>query len=344
LLDSAGRAAATARKAIAQPFYALTRLVQLSPTPLRRLTARTLLAVAPSSGGGAAARMIALDLLGRRGDALAFAEARAGDPAVTPDTRLAMARASLALKALSTAERLTRSVEGEAAERPGALILRADLALRTGHYREALDLCRRARAGGGHGAAIEQVERRAASELKVLEPGWRPRLPGGRRASVPRTPGRVLHLVTNSLPERQAGYTVRSQAIGVAQRQVGLDPHFATQAGFPRNQGSHADRTEVEVDGVAYHRLDPQFDRAVGPQATVTRTAATAADLVDRLRPAVLHPATNFHNAQVALALRDHFGLPVVYEVRGFLEETWVSRQDRDSHGIAAEADRYHGA
>ena len=31
-------------------------------------------------------------------------------------------------------------------------------------------------------------------------------------------------------------------------------------------------------------------------------------------------------NAQVALALRKRFGIPVVYEVRGFIEETWRSR------------------
>ena len=40
---------------------------------------------------------------------------------------------------------------------------------------------------------------------------------------------------------------------------------------------------------------------------------------------------------QVALALRDAIGIPVVYEVRGFLEETWVSR-----HGDSvASSDRY---
>jgi glycosyltransferase involved in cell wall biosynthesis len=51
-----------------------------------------------------------------------------------------------------------------------------------------------------------------------------------------------------------------------------------------------------------------------------------AARLTGRLRPAVLHAASNYANAVIALALRDATGLPVVYEVRGFWEDTWLSR------------------
>jgi glycosyltransferase involved in cell wall biosynthesis len=40
----------------------------------------------------------------------------------------------------------------------------------------------------------------------------------------------------------------------------------------------------------------------------------------------VLHAASNYANAVIALALRDATGLPVVYEVRGFWEDTWLSR------------------
>jgi glycosyltransferase involved in cell wall biosynthesis len=40
----------------------------------------------------------------------------------------------------------------------------------------------------------------------------------------------------------------------------------------------------------------------------------------------VLHAATDHSNGRVALALRETFGLPVVYEVRGFLEDTWLTQ------------------
>jgi glycosyltransferase involved in cell wall biosynthesis len=55
------------------------------------------------------------------------------------------------------------------------------------------------------------------------------------------------------------------------------------------------------------------------------------AKLVERLRPAVLHAASNHANARVALALRETYGLPVVYEVRGFWEETWLSRHESEA-------------
>jgi glycosyltransferase involved in cell wall biosynthesis len=68
------------------------------------------------------------------------------------------------------------------------------------------------------------------------------------------------------------------------------------------------------------------------------------ARLVERLRPAVLHAHSKYLNAQVALALRDRFGLPVVYEVRGFLEETWRSRGHNpftDAYRLAREAETH---
>ena len=40
----------------------------------------------------------------------------------------------------------------------------------------------------------------------------------------------------------------------------------------------------------------------------------------------MLHAASNYANAVIALALGQRYGLPVVYEVRGFWEDTWLSR------------------
>ena len=133
-------------------------------------------------------------------------------------------------------------------------------------------------------------------------------------------------MLTNSLPYRQAGYTVRAQDIGRCQLEAGLDPQLATRAGFPRSAGIRGAPTREVVDGLPYWRLEPDLAPGTGPADIVAKTAEAGARLVDRLRPAVLHPATNFLNAQAALALRDRSGIPVVYEVRGFLEETWRSR------------------
>lgn len=136
-------------------------------------------------------------------------------------------------------------------------------------------------------------------------------------------PDTVLHLVTNSLPHTVAGYTVRTQRIALAQRDLGLTPHVVTRVGYPLTQGI-ADRREVcVVDGISYHRLLPWL-----PPREETRVAARLAGrLVAELQPGVLHAASDHRNAAVALELRERHGLPVVYEVRGFLEDSWLSRE-----------------
>ena len=141
----------------------------------------------------------------------------------------------------------------------------------------------------------------------------------------PRKQLSILHIVTDALPSTSAGYTIRTQEIALAQRAVGLDPHVTTRIGFPVTAGVIDGRATVTVDGVPYHRLLPwvmpgRMDRLY---QTHLRHAAR---LTERLRPAVLHAASNYANAVIALALRDATGLPVVYEVRGFWEDTWLSR------------------
>jgi glycosyltransferase involved in cell wall biosynthesis len=143
---------------------------------------------------------------------------------------------------------------------------------------------------------------------------------GPRRA--PHLPGRVLHLVTDALPTTSAGYTIRTHEIARAQRDAGLDPHVATRCGYPVTQGRIDGRRLVELDGVPYHRLLP-WRMPADPNA---RGLELATALTRQLRPSVLHAASNYANARLALALRERYGLPVVYEVRGFWEDTWLSR------------------
>ncbi len=154
-----------------------------------------------------------------------------------------------------------------------------------------------------------------------------------------RIPGRVLHLVTNSLPHAHAGYTTRTHQILRAQKDVGLDPHALTRWGFPVAQGVLGAQHLDIVDGISYHRLLPLKPVALRP--SIEQEIDAAAQVVAQLRPAVLHPASNHRNGQVALALRERFGLPVVYEVRGFLEESWLSRRVDTDGTSGRETDRY---
>jgi glycosyltransferase involved in cell wall biosynthesis len=141
----------------------------------------------------------------------------------------------------------------------------------------------------------------------------------------------VLHLVNDALPATSAGYTIRTHEIALAQRAAGLDPHVVTPSGYPVTQGVIDGRRLVTLDGIPYHRLLPW--RA--PDAAQTRWLDQAAQLTARLRPAILHAASNYTNARIALALGERYRLPVVYEVRGFWEDTWLSRHPNNTEELA---------
>jgi glycosyltransferase involved in cell wall biosynthesis len=143
-----------------------------------------------------------------------------------------------------------------------------------------------------------------------------------------KTPGRVLHLVNDALPATSAGYTIRTHHIALAQQADGLDPHVVTPIGYPVTQGQLDGRRLVTLDGIPYHRLLPwrMPGSADADPKTQHQWLRQAAKLTEHIRPAVLHAASNYKNAAIALALGEQYRLPVVYEVRGFWEDTWLSR------------------
>ncbi len=220
--------------------------------------------------------------------------------------------------------------------------LAARLAWREGRLADAAALL-----NGARSASARRMRRALAGELAVLSAsgpvrgtgpdnrGLASRPARTRRRSREDGPPCVLHVVTNALPTTHAGYTVRTHRIAVAQRAAGLDPHVVTRCGFPVAQGKPDARHRVEVDGISYHRLLP-YVLPRSADLALARGTELAARLTQRLHPAVLHAASNHLNGQVALAVRERSGLPVVYEVRGFLEETWLSRRGEAAGGSAA--------
>jgi len=206
--------------------------------------------------------------------------------------------------------------------------LAARLAYREGRLTDAVG-----ELDGARGWRAARLRNSLLAELAILEPGSlkldRSPLRGDARAAAgvkdPRSATKILHIVTDALPSTSAGYTIRTQEIAFAQRAVGLDPHVSTRIGFPVTAGAIDGRATVTVDGVPYHRLLPWI--MPGRMDRLYRThLRLAARLTQRLAPSVLHAASNYANAVIALALRDATGLPVVYEVRGFWEDTWLSR------------------
>jgi glycosyltransferase involved in cell wall biosynthesis len=192
--------------------------------------------------------------------------------------------------------------------------------VRRGEPGPALELLARARAAGASPMRCDELQDRADAQHRLSNGSWAGQ---ASRRSLEPVPGRVLHLVSHSLPHHRSGGTYRTQYIAAAQRAAGLEPELVTPLGFPDGE---VPREEL-VDGIRYHRVGSDVTADVPPDERLRRNLEALVPVVERLRPAVLHPASDYHNALLALALRERFGIPVVYEVRGFPEERRVRRE-----------------
>ena len=281
------------------PVRAVTLAWRALPAPLRRWL----------SAAGPYGRAAALWGAGDRRGALTALEAR---PARLAAFSLAVDQPTVARSALAR-------VSDDNPARPR---LAARLAYREGRLTDAVSAL-----DGAPGWRAARLRRAFKAEIEMLEPGALS-LRSHRNHAIappPADKGTVLHIVTDALPSTSAGYTVRTQEIALAQRAAGLDPHVVTRIGFPVTAGAIDGRKTVTVDGVPYHRLLPWVMPGRMDHLYETHLRYAAA-LTAELRPAVLHAASNYANAVIALALRDATRLPVVYEVRGFWEDTWLSR------------------
>jgi glycosyltransferase involved in cell wall biosynthesis len=215
---------------------------------------------------------------------------------------------------------------------PGLLRLEALALHRRGLWTLALARYAAAVLAGDDGRAAERAAKIEA-ERSVFGGSWSPPAVTAPRHT-PRA-RRVLHLVGKSLPTVSSGFTVRTNNVMLAQRAVGLMPAAVTQLGFPTGNT----KRRHFVDELEYFRVRSDEPAPARLDRRLEQNLAGLAHRVERWRPAALHPHSNFLNASLALRLREHFEIPVVYEVRGFWEESWVSGQPDEA--IALSSDYY---
>ena len=176
-------------------------------------------------------------------------------------------------------------------------------------------------------AGAASVSRRARAEARTLAGDWRPE---AAEAPIDPVPGRVLHMLQRSLPGHRSGSTYRTHYTVQAQARAGLAPEILTQPGF----GAGDERYE----GIAMHRLARTGPAPAELDARLSAYLEGAGPVVERVRPAVLHPASDFVNALVAIELGRRHGIPVVYEVRGFpelLQGRWAGSRGLYERSVA---------
>ncbi|WP_186759421.1 glycosyltransferase family 4 protein [Arthrobacter alpinus] len=184
----------------------------------------------------------------------------------------------------------------------------------------------------GQRGSMKWQQDRLVGESRTFS-GWTPVLP---KTSIVPIKGRVLHLLTNSLPHTGSGYAQRSHSILLAQQEAGREVLAVTRLGYPVQVGKVLAVGEDLVDGVRYRRMIPS-SLAPTPDARLQQEAEELLKVALEFRPDVMHTTTHFTNGLVVGAVAKALNIPWVYEVRGQLADTWAS-----SRGDAVkESERY---
>ena len=144
---------------------------------------------------------------------------------------------------------------------------------------------------------------------------------------------RILHVLDHSIP-LHSGYTFRTRAIIEQQRAMGWETFHVTSA----KQGATATPVE-EVDGLVFYRTPPLSRMlarlpVVNQLAVIFRLERALHQVIEEVKPDILHAHSPGLNGVAALRAGARFKLPVVYEVRAFWEDAAVDHGTSKEWGV----------
>jgi glycosyltransferase involved in cell wall biosynthesis/spore maturation protein CgeB len=143
-------------------------------------------------------------------------------------------------------------------------------------------------------------------------------------------PGRIMYCAHSTPAYNTNGYSVRTRGLADGLRASGSDVVVVGRAGYPWDVKSDSPpatttRHVVPVDGVDFVHLPG----SPLPRTALDRWILECADAfvreARRLRPEVIHAASNHQVGLAALIAARRLGVPFVYEVRGLWEVTEAS-------------------
>ncbi|WP_299449770.1 glycosyltransferase [uncultured Serinicoccus sp.] len=179
----------------------------------------------------------------------------------------------------------------------------------------------------------EKVRRLVSAELSVFGspvPAWRP---SDDRMDHDRS-GPVLHLVGKALPATQTGYTLRTAYTVRAQADLGISVVVVVQ---PGGDGAHGESDRrFEHDDIPHVALGGPARGGTALDDWLEGYVVALDRVVGERRPSVLHAHSDFLNGAAAVAVGRARGIPVVFESRGFWEESWLSRVG-DAWGLGSD-------
>lgn len=134
---------------------------------------------------------------------------------------------------------------------------------------------------------------------------------------------RILHVVGKAIPETQSGYTLRTDYLAQAQASQGYDVHIMRQAGAAVEASP---QELVHRGGVTYHLPQGPVRGTIEWNEWLQSNTDALRRIIEEVRPAVLHCHSDYLNPMFAQPVAEAFRIPLLYETRGFWEESWLSR------------------
>lgn len=196
-------------------------------------------------------------------------------------------------------------------------------AKRSGYMAYSLDLIDEIVRRGGRDRD-QQEAAKARAELSFFQEPWSA-LQSLEKTEAKDDDGPVIHMVGKSAPETQSGYTLRTKYTVDALADAGIPSVVAVQVGG--DLGVELEHTEERtVDGVRTVVFGGPAKRYVPRDKWIRSNVEELYALVTRERPRALHAHSDFVNGVIATHVGEATGVPVVYESRGFWEESWISR------------------
>lgn len=150
---------------------------------------------------------------------------------------------------------------------------------------------------------------------------------------------RILHVLDHSVP-LHSGYAFRTLAILEQQRVLGWETAHVTSA-----KHAVAAACEEMVDGFHFYRVLPARGRlarlpVLEQVAVITGLCRRLGQIIDTVKPDVVHAHSPSLNGVAALRAARRLGLPVVYEVRALWEDGAVDHGRGRAGGLRYWASR----
>lgn len=189
---------------------------------------------------------------------------------------------------------------------------------------------------GFRGRARAQKIRRQLAELDLPILKSKP-LESSRNAK------NVLFYLTNSKPFTQSGYTERSHFVLKSLQEHGLNVCAVTRLGYPVVVGEFPVNDSLTFDGIEYRQMLPTlFPRNKGQQ--IELAVKMLVEEAQRFNADILHTTTDFKNAIIVSRAAHILGIPWVYETRGELQKTWLSKRAPEIQEIGKVSEFYVAA